>query len=338
MSDRGESSEASGAARRPITYCLVPLVLAPKLHDLLRHHFREDPSVEVVVERRRAERRQIADRRSAEESAASRDERRRIRGAGGRRVGERRAPQLPVEAPPLPRRARRFAEQITFVERLEPSTQEAEDFDTGRLVTRIQAGDREAFAVLYTRYFDRVYGYLHVVLRNAHEAEDQTQRVFTQVFEKIGEYERRRQPFRAWLFTIVRNFALRQAKLQSRVDLVEPEKLNRRHEEEADSAGAGEALAWISDRDLTILVERLPLPQRQALLLRYMLDLSGAEIASVMGRSESDVRMLQSRALRYLRPRLMAIRGRELKRRDRRARSCPAPAVVARSRRWALLG
>src|SRR3989442_726406 len=45
------------APERAITYCVVPRELAPKLLEPLRRHFHEDPSIEVIAERRDGERR-----------------------------------------------------------------------------------------------------------------------------------------------------------------------------------------------------------------------------------------------------------------------------------------
>lgn len=302
-----------GSAR---TYCVVPWELADRLHEPLRRHFRNDPDVDVIVERRRRERRKQADRRAAA-SAATAEERRRIRGAGGRRVGERRAALAPIAPPTLPRVAQPFVEEIVFVERLEPSDQHSEDLDTARLVSRVQAGDSPLFAEIYMRYFDRVYSYLRIALDDDHAAEDATQQVFVKVMEALPRYERRTQPFRAWLFTIVRNHAIRQLEKRARLELVDPATLNERHQQAEDRAPHGiEALTWVTDRELLMLIERLPVAQRQVLLLRFMMDMTTSDIAAVLDRSSDDIRALQSRALRFLQQRLTAL-GREPRRSER---------------------
>src|SRR4051794_15827870 len=209
-------------------YCVVPRELVAKLHEPLRRHFRDEPYVEVVVERRSTDRRQEESRRRVEAEPPSGHDRRQIQNREGRRVGERRAPLIPVEMPPLPRKAKPYAHQLMFFERLAHPSEHDEDLDTARLVTRIQAGDRDGYAELYMRYFDRVYGYLRMLLRDSHEAEDVTQQVFLRVLEALPKYERRRQPFRAWLFTIVRNHALTNLNKRQRFQLVEPEELDRR--------------------------------------------------------------------------------------------------------------
>jgi DNA-directed RNA polymerase specialized sigma24 family protein len=86
-----------------------------------------------------------------------------------------------------------------------------------------------------------------------------------------------------------------------------------------------------------MFVERLPLPQRQVLLLRYMLDLPHEATAKALGLSPENVRILHHRALRFLEERLTAI-GRapgEVPR--NRSRGTLKQAPVLRTRRFALL-
>ena len=208
----------------------------------------------------------------------------------------------------------------------------SEDLDTAHLVTRLQAGEDGAFELLYLRYFDRVYAYLCVSLRDAHEAEDATQQVFLKLFEALPRYERRHQPFRAWMFTIARNEAVDRLRKRGTVELEDPVVLSRRRDSIADHDGL-DALRWMSDSEMLLLIERLSPLQRQVLVLRYMLDLSCAEVAEVLGRSSESVRQLQHRALEFLRARLHAL-GRQPARRvashPMRRRSCHAAAAGVR--------
>ncbi len=291
----------------PRIYCVVPWELADELHEDLRTHFHSDPNIDVVVERRRRERRSSTQRRHAEVDAVR--DHRKIRNVDGRRVGDRRAAVAAIEAPTLPKHVRPHADRLTFLERLEPSDQHHEDLDTARLVTRHQAGDKEVFAEIYMRYFDRAYSYLRMALDDEHAAEDTTQQVFMKVMEALPRYERRTQPFRAWLFTIVRNEAIRHLEKRGRLEITDPVELTNRREDRSATAPAEglDALKWVSDREILMLIERLPMAQRQVLMLRYMMDLTTADIAAVLGRSTQDVRTLQSRALRFLEQRLKAL-------------------------------
>lgn len=346
---RPDGRDDNGDARRqPVVYCLIPADLAGDLHEPLRKHFAGDPSVRVVVERRGRERRATADRRTGPPAGRGRSEttppskataeRRRVHALAGRRVGERRAPLIALEAtPPLPRRARRHAGQLTFVERLEPSTEHAADLDTGRLVIRFQAGDPSAYSDIYLRYFDPVYAYVRVGLRDHHAAEDIAQQVFIKALEALPEFELRPgKPFRAWLFKIARNQVLGHLRKEGRLDFEDPNDIDERREVPT-AAGEVNVLDWISDDDLMLFVERLPEPQRRTLVLRYMLGLSTEEIGTVLDRTPVAVRKLEHRALRFLESRLAAI-GRGPKRATRRAPTLirMRRMTVVRARRYAL--
>jgi RNA polymerase sigma-70 factor (ECF subfamily) len=322
---------------RTIVYCVVPFALSWKLHEPLREHFAGDPSVEVVVERRGADRRRTTDERRRADAAAPTDERRRIHNAGGRRIGPRRAATMALDAPELPRRLRRYAADLTFVERVEPAEEHVADLDSARLVTRFQGGDPDAFGSLYLRYFDRVYAYLLVVFRNdPHEAEDVTQQVFVAALTALPRYQRRKQPFRAWLFTIARNQAISRLRQRDRMEPVAPAELAEHREAEPAEATVS-ALSWLSDRELVMFVERLPIAQRQVLVLRYMLDLPTKEIGAMLGRNLDDIRTLEHRALRFLEARLSAVGHGHEETRRRRSQQRINYLPVGRRRRWALL-
>jgi RNA polymerase sigma-70 factor, ECF subfamily len=322
--DPGAAAQRSGRfdVRRKVVYCVVPRELADELHDSLREHWREEDSVVVVVERRRSDRR-LVERRSGQVSDADRADRRRIPGVAGRRVSDRRGLAVPVAPIDLPAIAARHADRLLFLELLEPGGRAAEDVETNRLVVRIQAGDAAAFDMLYLRYFDRVYAYARVALRDAHEAEDVAQQVFANVIQALGRYEVRDEtPFRSWLFRITRNVVLRTLQRSGRLQPEEPAELDRRLESPTPEAPMG--LEWLSDHDLASLVERLPMSQRQVILLRYVFEFTTAEIAHALERSPVAVRMLEHRAMRALESRLAALRG--------KAHRCDRSSMVIRAR------
>jgi RNA polymerase sigma-70 factor (ECF subfamily) len=234
----------------------------------------------------------------------------------------------------------RKASGLGFARPVSSEEEAREDVDTARVVTRVQAGDHGAFAALYERYFDRVYGYLLVVLGDQREAEDAAQHVFLKALEAMPSYRHRGKPFRAWLFRIARNHAIDQMRRLERVRPTDPSELREWQEARAEGEEGLGVLDLVSDSELMLFVERLPAPQRQALLLRYTADLSSAQIAKVLDRTPADVRMLQSRALRFLRSRLNAL-GRRTEHAGEdgekiRMRRMPKEAPVLRSRRWSL--
>jgi RNA polymerase sigma-70 factor (ECF subfamily) len=211
-----------------------------------------------------------------------------------------------MEAPELPRRARRHAERLVFVQRIEPSDRHEEEVDTNRLIIRFQGGDQDAVSDLYMRYFNRVYSYLRLALRDPHEAEDIAQEVFMRVIGALERFQiRPDQSFTNWLMRIARNLAVTSLTSRGRISVEDPTRLNERqaHLPQLDTR----AFEWISDDELMMFVERLPLAQRQVLFLSYMLGLNGEEIAAVLAMSPAAVRKARSRATRMLESRLAIV-------------------------------
>jgi RNA polymerase sigma-70 factor (ECF subfamily) len=286
--------------------CVVPRELATELYEELREHWKEDPAMKVVVERRRRDRRR-GQRRREDPATPPAAERRRIVASGGLRVGDRRTATPSTVPRKLPACAASHAERLLFLERPKPTAWNTEDEETIRLLLHAQSGDMEAFGELYKRNFDAVYAYARVALRDAHEAEDVTQQVFANIMRALPRYEvRRDSPFKGWMFRITRNAVLRALAQNGRFQIEEPTELDRRLESPAPDAYAG--LDWLSDYQLAFLVERLPLAQRQVLVLRYTLEYSTDEIAEALGRSAVSIRVLEHRALRMLEMRLSACR------------------------------
>jgi RNA polymerase sigma-70 factor, ECF subfamily len=303
-------------AGRGTVYCVVPRDLGPELHEVLRDHWRDDPAMIVMLDRREADR-----RRGPE--------------AGGRRVADRRGTAAPGPRRRVPRRLRDHAARLVFAQRRRHGGRDPEDIEADRLVVHVQRGDVNAFDQLYLRYFDRVYAYARVALRDDHEAEDVAQQVFGNVIQALPRYQvRDDSSFRAWLFRITRNVVLRTLSRNGRLQPQEPAELDRRLE--SPTPDAPFSLEWLSDKDLAMLVERLPRAQQQVILLRYVFEFKTAEIADVLTRTPVAIRMLEHRAMRALEMRLHAMRG-TVRRCDRASMVAhPRPMPVLFRRRLAL--
>jgi RNA polymerase sigma-70 factor (ECF subfamily) len=82
----------------------------------------------------------------------------------------------------------------------ESSAQQSSD---EALVERLRSGDREAFEILYDRYFPRIYSFVDRRLRSREDAEETVQEVFFHLFSSIHGF-RGEAPFAAWLFGLTR--------------------------------------------------------------------------------------------------------------------------------------
>jgi RNA polymerase sigma-70 factor (ECF subfamily) len=159
------------------------------------------------------------------------------------------------------------------------------------------------FDALYRKYLAQVYSYAYYELGDHHEAEDATERTFLHALAGLPRFEERARPadgegastFRVWLFQIARNVVSNQRRgrrrhpqtpLDAAAVIADPLDI------EGGAAARDEAAtAWAA-------VGRLPAERRRALVLRFVDEMSTAEIAGVLGRSEGAVRVLIHRALR----------------------------------------
>lgn len=71
------------------------------------------------------------------------------------------------------------------------------------LVERCGKGDRDAFDLLYERYYPRVYRFVSRRLRNRSDVEEVVQEVFFAVFSSMGSF-RGEAPFVAWVLGLTR--------------------------------------------------------------------------------------------------------------------------------------
>lgn len=175
--------------------------------------------------------------------------------------------------------------------------------DHDRPLVEAALADPARFDALYRRYLAPVYSFAYYELGDHHAAEDATERTFLAALTHLGRFEERARPadgegastFKVWLFRIARNVIANERRTARRrpvapladaalvTDPLDVERGVTRREEAA--------AAWHA-------VGRLPEDRRRAVVLRFVDELSTAEIAGVLGRSEGAVRVLIHRALR----------------------------------------
>ena len=68
-----------------------------------------------------------------------------------------------------------------------------------RLMQELQAGNTDAFAVLFKRYHRLIHVTALHILRDAGEAEDLTQTVFLEIYRRLGQFDPARGTLKVWL-------------------------------------------------------------------------------------------------------------------------------------------
>ena len=171
---------------------------------------------------------------------------------------------------------------------------------TDEILATSTSSDLHAFAELYRRYREPIYGYLVARTRNAATAEDLTGQVFLKALDSAYTY-RADGSYRSWLYQIAHNTFLnwRSEKARQQIPVATVP-------DDTDDEDAPTIIALArEERDVIWeTVSQLPQAQQEVVRLRYWKDLTIEEIARITGRTTGAIRVLLHRSKRSLRARL----------------------------------
>jgi len=170
--------------------------------------------------------------------------------------------------------------------------------DEESLVRRAKEHDEAALTQLYEENFDKIYRYIVLKIGDRTEAEDMTQQVFLKAFKAISGYKSRGSPFSSWLFRIARNQVVDYWRKKSKRATVP---LDEARVGSSNSNPSSEAERKMDIENLVAAAKRLTSMQREVVSLRFAGDLSVAQVAGLMGKSEGAIKALQHSAVVSLR-------------------------------------
>ncbi len=141
-----------------------------------------------------------------------------------------------------------------------------------------------------------MFAYVSTLLGDRSAAEDITALAFERAYRRRRTFDRRRGEERAWLFGIARNAALDELRRRKRVAALvnEPEDVNEPTVED----GAEVALRRTVVKQA---LAKLPARDREIIALKFHAGLQNAELARVLGVSETAAGTLVYRTMEKLR-------------------------------------
>jgi RNA polymerase sigma-70 factor (ECF subfamily) len=174
------------------------------------------------------------------------------------------------------------------------------DPDVVEQVRLAQEGSAHAFALLYDRYVDSVFGYVYHRVGHRQTAEDLVGDVFLRALKRISTFKWQGVDFGAWLMTIARNrvhdhFKSARFRLEATVEEVFDSPV-------ADLTDDPESKLLSADvaRQVHEALRQLKGEQAEVLYLRFIQHLNVAQTSAVMGKTEGAIKALQYRALKSL--------------------------------------
>ena len=155
------------------------------------------------------------------------------------------------------------------------------------------------FTELYRAHLRDVYSYSYYRVGNHHDAEDLTEQTFLQAYRHFERAQRESngRPLRPWLIRIAHNLAANYYRDRSRrpvTQLDDAAIISAPQDTEEMVQGREEAMEVLKG------VSELPDDRREALIMRFALDMDNREIARALGRSEGATKVLIHRAIKQL--------------------------------------
>lgn len=170
------------------------------------------------------------------------------------------------------------------------------------LLPGCQKGEAAAVEALYDLYADRLYRYVLIRVGEPEAAADLTTELFVRVIQHVGSFKlNERRPassFSAWVYRIAANLVNdhhRRGKRAPEVGLSEELRLPATERNPEDEVEQRETY-----RRLQRALQHLSEEQRLVILAKFGEDMSNAEVAAWLGKSEGAVKSLQHRALQAL--------------------------------------
>lgn len=142
----------------------------------------------------------------------------------------------------------------------------------GELVAAANAGDTRAFESLYLRYRDWALRVAWRFTRDRDNAIDIVQEAFLYLLRKFPGFQLTAR-LTTFLYPVIRNLALAEHRKRVRRRTSSTDELD-------DQVAPTKSIA--SSGDLERLLARLPEPQREVLLMRYVDEMTSAEIAAAL--------------------------------------------------------
>jgi RNA polymerase sigma-70 factor (ECF subfamily) len=161
------------------------------------------------------------------------------------------------------------------------------------LIELAKQGKESAIVELYRRNVDVIYRYVRARVCDHLVAEDLTAQVFLRALEALPSYQITDKPFCAWLYRIawarIADYFRRQGRRQE-VALTETLPAG----DPLPGEGLEAEMEWATAVDL---VAQLTDDQQDVIMLRFIGEMSLAEVAETLGKTPGAVKSLQHRAL-----------------------------------------
>jgi len=165
-----------------------------------------------------------------------------------------------------------------------------------KITLQCQKGNLQKFAELYNKYVEKIYKFIYFRTNHQTTAQDLTSLTFTKALENIKKFNPKKGTFQAWIYAIARH------------NVIDYYRTNKKTVNINDIWDLGEKPNLDKKIDLDQKLKqvrkkicKLDPDKRDIIIMRVWDELPYQEIAKIIGKSETNCRMIFSRAIKKLR-------------------------------------
>lgn len=163
--------------------------------------------------------------------------------------------------------------------------------DLDSLAAQAKAGDKAAFEAIFDELSDKIYRFMAIRLNNDEAAQDLASQVFLDAWISLKRYDTSKS-FKTWIFTIARYTLIDHYRAyKPQVDLEHVTYLSDKTDLEADLD------VKLSTEEVLTHMNALPEIYQTVLTLKYIEEMEYREMATILKKTENNLRVLVKRAL-----------------------------------------
>ncbi|MBL7804979.1 MAG: sigma-70 family RNA polymerase sigma factor [Saprospiraceae bacterium] len=166
--------------------------------------------------------------------------------------------------------------------------------DSELIARYLRTQNTHDFTLLYRRYAGKVYAKCITMLSDNALARDATQDIFIKVLLNLARFNEQ-SSFSTWIYSITYNYCIDMIRKKKKVPLIFTEDIGKVGEKPEVEVPDSVLLEMKQDR-LEKVLDRLPPGDKAILLMKYIDDLQIKDIAEVLDKSESAIKMQIMRA------------------------------------------
>ncbi len=175
------------------------------------------------------------------------------------------------------------------------SAKKISDLTDSEVIARFRlAQDQAYFTILYQRYARKVFGKCYSMLLDEGLARDATQDIFIKILMNLAKFNEL-SSFSTWVYSITYNFCIDLIRKKKKVQVIYTEDVSKIKNDADDDIPNSVILEMRQDR-LAKVLDILPPGDKAILLMKYIDDMQIKDIAEVLDKTESAIKMQIMRA------------------------------------------